>query len=85
MRLAAWGESRLLLKRRAPPLLLAAGFLASPFIARNEDLAGFYQGGPIIRPAGYSVEMLPGEEFLWQNSIHFRLYEIENSSTLHPK
>ncbi len=70
-------QGALLLRHRAPPVMLAAGFLASPFLSRNEDLADFYNGGSIVRPAGYSVEMLPGEEKFWQNPIHYRLYQIE--------
>lgn len=78
VRLAAWRDGKsLLLKRRAPPVMLAAGFLASPFITTGQDLVNFYKGGPIVRPAGYSIELLPGEEWFWQNNIHFRLYKIE--------
>ena len=76
VRLAAWGEGRLLLKRRAPPLMLAAGFVASPLISRSEDLENFYEGKPVTRPTGYSVELLAGEDHFWSKAIHFRIYNI---------
>jgi hypothetical protein len=78
VRLAAWGESakRPLLQRRAPAPMLAAGFVASPLLQRNEDMLARYSGNPASRPSGYSVELLPGEEHFWQSAARFRVFEI---------
>jgi hypothetical protein len=79
VRLAAWGDDRhLLLRRRAPPSMLAAGFLVSPLLVRTEDVLNLYTTNTVPRPAACSVELLPGEERLWQEDIHFRLSRIEN-------
>jgi len=78
VRLAAWREPAkgLLLRRRAPAAMLAAGFVASPLLQRNEDVLARYRGSAASRPGGYSVELLPGEEYLWQSAVHFRVSEI---------
>jgi hypothetical protein len=80
MRLAAWrqGAKGLLAQRRAPAAMLAAGFVASPLLLRNEDVLGLYDGNPIPRPAAYSVELLAGEDRFWQPGIRFRVHRIEN-------
>jgi hypothetical protein len=80
VRLAAWREAgkELLTRRRAPAPMLAAGFLASPLLLRNEDVQDLFAGKPVARPAAYSVELLPGEDRLWLPTIHFRIYRIEN-------
>ncbi len=80
VRLAAWREPgiELLTRRRAPAPMLAAGFLASPLLLDNEDVQDLYAAKPLVRPAAYSVEMLPGEERSWLATIRFRVYRIEN-------
>ena len=65
-------------RRRAPAPMLASGFLASPLLLRNEDVQDLYAGKPLVRPAAYSVEMLPGEKQFWLATIRFRVYRIEN-------
>jgi hypothetical protein len=82
VRLAAWRErgGPLLLQRRAPPVMLAAGFVASPLISRNEDLAKFYEGTQIPRPQAYSVEVLPGQEHFWKDRLRFRVYRVEKGT-----
>jgi len=82
VRLAAWraGAKGLLLRRRAPAAMLAAGFLASPLLSSNEDFMACYTGKSAPRPGAYSVELLPGEGCFWQDSIRFRIYEIERGS-----
>ncbi len=65
------------LKFRAPPPMLAAGFLASPLLLDNEDVLRFYTAGTIGRPQAYTIELLPGQESLWQSSFTYRLYRIE--------
>ena len=78
VRLAAWrdGSKHLLLRRRAPAPMLAAGLLASPLLLSNEDLLGYYTGKPPPRPAAYSVELLPSEAHFWESTIRFRVYQI---------
>ena len=80
VRLAAWREpgKRLLTRRRAPAVMLAAGFLASPLLLRNEDVQDLYAGKPLSRPAAFSVELLPGQEHFWQEAVRFRVYGIQN-------
>jgi len=56
--------------------MLAAGFVASPLLQRNEDMLARYSGNPASRPSGYSVELLPGEEHFWQSAARFRVFEI---------
>jgi hypothetical protein len=75
-----WPEpaNGLLYRRRAPAAMLAAGFVASPLLLRNEDVLGLYDGNPVSRPAAYSVELLPGEAHFWQPDMRFRVYRIEN-------
>jgi len=80
VRLAAWRELRrgLLLRKRAPASMLAAGFLASPLLQRNPDLLELYAAHAATRPRAYSVELLPGDERFWQAPFRFRIYRIEN-------
>jgi hypothetical protein len=82
VRLAAWreGTKRALLRRRAPAAMLAAGFVASPLLASNDDLLGYYSGKSALRPSAYSVELLPGDGRFWQDSIRFRVYQITRGS-----
>jgi len=78
VRLAAWGEEgpkKLLARRRAPVPMLAAGFVASPLLLRNEDVARYYRREPLSRPTAYSVELLPGDESCWQSAAYFRIFE----------
>jgi hypothetical protein len=78
VRLAAWREpgKGLLIRRRAPAAMLAAGFFASPLLLRNDDVLKFYSGNPLPRPCAYSVELLPGDSRFWQEAVRFRVYEI---------
>ncbi len=80
VRLAAWREParELLIRHRAPASMLAAGFLASPLLLRNEDVLNLYDRNGSVRPGAYSVELLRGEEHFWQEAIRFRIYKIEN-------
>jgi hypothetical protein len=80
-RLAAWrssGPKDLLARGGAPEPMLAAGFLASPLLLRDEDVADLYAGRPVNRPAAYSIEPAPGTESLWKETVRYRLYRIEN-------
>jgi hypothetical protein len=78
VRLAAWGEGPkpLLARRRAPAAMLAAGFVASPLLMRNDDVLARFEGKEGCRPIAYSVELLPGEEHFWQSGVRFRVFHI---------
>jgi len=78
VRLAAWreGSNGRLIRRRAPAVMMQAGFLASPLVLSNEDLLGCYTGMTPPRPVAYSVELLPGDGRFWQEAVGFRVYEI---------
>ncbi len=80
MRLGAYREpgKGLLLRRRTPAAMLAAGFVASPLLATTTDVLNLYKGTNIVQPGAYSVELLPGSEAWWQSVIRFRIYKIEN-------
>jgi hypothetical protein len=69
----------LLLRHRAPAGSMAAGFLASPLLVRNEDVLNLHTNKEAVRPGAYSVELTPGEEHFWQKSVRYRVYEIEGS------
>ena len=79
VRLAAWSKpgGKLILRNRAPALMMAAGFLASPLLENNEGVLSLYANQNITRPGAYSVELLPGEERFWQHAVHYRIYRIE--------
>jgi len=62
----------------APAPMLAAGFLASPLLIRQADVSNLYAGNAVTRPKGYSVELLASETRLWQDTVRFRIYKIEN-------
>jgi hypothetical protein len=80
VRLAAWREPQrgLILRRRAPPCMLSAGFLATPLIQRNQDVLDLYAARPMIRPRAYSLELAPGTERFWQPSYRYWIYSLQN-------
>jgi hypothetical protein len=80
VRLAAWREpgGKLLVRNRAPAAMLAAGFLANPLLLRTEEVRRFYEGGAVLRPGAYSVELLAQDERFWQATLRFRIYRVEN-------
>jgi hypothetical protein len=79
VRLAArQADGTVIIRRRSPVSMLAAGFIASPLIVGQGDFAGLYSGQSGVHPASYSIELVKGEEFLWRKEAHFRLYKIEN-------
>src|ERR1035441_3709620 len=82
VRLAAWrqGAKGLLAQRRAPAAMLAAGFVASPLLLRNSDVMDFYAGKDPTRPDSYSVELQPEDRRFWQDTVHFRIYQIARSN-----
>lgn len=81
LRLSAWSDpgKTLLVTRRAPSSMLAAGFLANPLLLRTSDIQDLFAGKSLAHPAGYSVRAAPGQESLWHDAIRFRIYKIENA------
>jgi hypothetical protein len=80
MRLAMWHKSS---KEgaswfRAPPTMLAAGFVASPMLANTDDTANLYADCAVIRPYACSIEIGAGNERFWEETIDYRVYKIEN-------
>jgi hypothetical protein len=66
---------------RAPPPMMAAGFVASPLVLSNACLSDLYAGKTVARPSAYSVEIAPSDRFLWRGTIQYRVYRIENPTT----
>lgn len=79
IRIAFWSENSKapLARMGAAAPMLAAGFLASPVLIRNEDVLAYYSGRPVVRPSACSLELEPGTEAFWQSSIRFRLFRGE--------
>ena len=80
VRLAAYrgAGTPLLLRRRAPPAMLAAGFLASPLLSSTAEVLSLYKGTNITRPGAYSVEITPGTDCYWQRHIRFSIFSLDN-------
>ncbi len=80
VRIACWAgpEQKLLVRNRAPPSMLAAGFLASPALLSTADVVNLYGTAAAARPAAYSVYLGSGGERWWNPRIGYRLYRIEN-------
>jgi len=78
VRISFWSErpGERLARARSPAPMLAAGFLASPLLLRNQDVIDFYEGKNFIRPAACSIETEFGERF-WHETYYFRIYEID--------
>jgi hypothetical protein len=62
----------------APRPMLAAGFVGSPLLLENQDVQDFYAGSRIVRPKAYSVVIPPGTERFWRNTVHYKIFRIEN-------
>jgi hypothetical protein len=68
---------------RAPPAMLAAGFLISPLELTNDDVLGLYQGARPARASACSIEFNPGDEKFWQKTVRFRVYKLQNTLGRH--
>lgn len=79
LRIAMWHKSsrQSASSFRAPAPMLAAGFVASPLIANNEDALNLYTASAIARPYACSVELGAGNQHFWQETIRYRIYKIE--------
>ena len=78
VRLAAMREPSggLLTRRRAPAVMLSAGFFASPLLMRTDDVLKLQSNHELQRPGAYSVELLPGQSRFWGDAVRFRVFEI---------
>ena len=63
---------------RAPGVMMAAGFVASPLLTNDRDLLNLYSGKPVRRPVSYCVEIEPNQKVFWKAQFQFRLYRIES-------
>jgi hypothetical protein len=83
-RLAFWPREgkRLLAKSGAPPLMLAAGFVASPLLLKTEDVREILAGKSGTRPAACSVEMDLDAIRFWKPTYRFRIYSIESGGRI---
>ena len=79
VRLAAWraGSGDLLMRRRAPAAMLAAGFVAHPLLLQTEDMLSPRSDEPARLAGAFSVDLPPGTERFWQSTIRFRVFQIE--------
>lgn len=81
LRLALWHNSS---KQgaswfRAPAPMLDAGFVVSPTLANTDDALNVYVDAALNRPYACSIELGAGNERFWQQTISYRLYNIENT------
>jgi hypothetical protein len=63
---------------RAPAPMLSAGFLANPIQLQNEDVLDLYVGNRVARAVAYSIELPPGTQSLWQDTVQCKVYKIQN-------
>ena len=73
------GAEGVLAQRRAPAAMLAAGFVASPLLLSNTDVRDYLIGKDLNRPDSYSVIVEPETRRFWEDSVHYRIYEILSS------
>lgn len=80
VKLATWREAggNWTSRHRAPPSMLAAGFIASPRLLQDPEVLNLHAGTNLVRPAAYSLELPAGTERFWQRSVPYRVYQIEN-------
>ena len=65
-------------KFTAPPAMLATGFLANPLELETQDIMDLYAGRKVARAAAYSIELPAGAKSLWQDTVRYQVYRIEN-------
>ena len=63
----------------APPNMLAAGFVASPFLLGNADMVEFYTGKRINRPSAYTVDLGPNGGRFWNEQVRYQLFSFEKT------
>lgn len=79
VKLATWRDSgqQWNFRHRGPPAMLAAGFVASPLLLRNNEVLNLYAGTKLVRPVGYSVEVAPEDARFWSPQVSYRISRIE--------
>jgi hypothetical protein len=81
VRLAVWHSQAggKLGEFRAPPLMMKAGFLASPLLRGNADVLTAYGAdtNAMIRPGAFSIEVDPADRPFWQSEARFRIYRLQ--------
>ncbi|HEX3797262.1 MAG TPA: hypothetical protein VH413_01070 [Verrucomicrobiae bacterium] len=63
---------------RAPAPMLAAGFLASPFLLRDSDVVDLYTGENIHRPGAFAIEVERRAENFWREDFDYKIYQIKS-------
>ncbi len=69
-------------RRRAPPAMMEAGFLASPWLLSNDDVANYYKRKDLRCPKALSVEIGERSRAYFQQAIRFRVYQVGPDKTL---
>jgi hypothetical protein len=79
LRLVMWtqGSTARPSRFQAPAPMVRAGFIANPLLRRREDVVKFYRGEPLPQAAACSIEVNPGQEAFWQDTVGYRIYRIE--------
>jgi hypothetical protein len=62
---------------KAPPPMLSAGFLGSPLLLDDRDVANALSGGLLRRPSAYSIEVDPESAAFWQTEVRYRIYSVQ--------
>jgi hypothetical protein len=62
----------------APRAMLGTGFLANPLVLENQDVVDLYAGKKLARAAAYSLELPASTKALWRDTLHYKVYRIEN-------
>lgn len=62
---------------RAPKMMLATGFIASPVQLGTEDVVRLATAAPSRRAGAYSVEVNPEEKKYWRDAVRYKIYQIE--------
>jgi hypothetical protein len=61
---------------KAPAPMLSAGFLASPLLLDDRDVANVLTEGTIRRPVACSIEIDPEGLPFWQDEVRYRIYSV---------
>ncbi len=64
---------------RAPPVMMKAGFLASPLLRGVADVLNAYGAdtNAVIRPGAFSIEVASSDRPFWQGEARFCVYRLE--------
>jgi hypothetical protein len=80
VRLAIWpnSEQAHALFYRAPPVMMAAGFVISPLLLDTRSVADFLSTGRALRSDALSVLISSDTASCWRSMMSFKLYRIDN-------